>query len=92
MQLVGATSAFIQKPFLLRAGFQGFVGGVLASGLLILILQFANSQVEGLYLLQENEKIALLFAGLMLLGTLIGLLSSFLSVNKYLKTSLNDLY
>jgi len=92
MQLVGATSAFIQKPFLLRAGFQGFVGGVLASGLLVLILQFANSQVEGLYLLQENERIAILFVGLMLLGTLIGLLSSFLSVNKYLKTSLNDLY
>jgi cell division transport system permease protein len=92
MQLVGATSAFIQKPFLLRAALQGFIGGILASGLLILLIQFANRQVEGLYLLQENENIAILFAGLMVLGCLIGLLSSYLSVNKYLKTSLNDLY
>ncbi|MES2731641.1 MAG: permease-like cell division protein FtsX [Bacteroidota bacterium] len=92
MQLVGATSAFIQKPFLLRAALQGLVSGVLSSGLLVLLLQFANRQIEGLSLLQENEKIAMLFAGLMLLGSLIGLLSSYLSVNKYLKTSLNDLY
>jgi cell division transport system permease protein len=92
MQLVGATAAFIQKPFLIRAALQGFVGGILASGLLILLLQLANRQIEGLALLQENEKIALLFAGLMVLGSLIGLLSSYLSVNKYLKTSLNELY
>ncbi|MBC7923294.1 MAG: ABC transporter permease [Ferruginibacter sp.] len=92
MQLVGATPAFIQQPFLLRAALQGFVSGILASGLLVLVLQVANRQVEGLILLQENEKIALLFAGLVLLGSLIGLLSSYLSVNKYLRTSLNDLY
>ena len=92
MQLVGATSAFIQQPFLLRAALQGLVSGILASGSLVLVMQVANRQVEGLFLLQENGKIVLLFAGLVLLGSLIGLLSSYLSVNKYLKTSLNDLY
>jgi cell division transport system permease protein len=92
MQLVGATSGFIQRPFLLRAALQGLFSGLVASGLLVVLLQFANRNIEGLSLLQENEKIAILFAALMIMGCLIGLLSSYLSVNKYLNTSLNELY
>ncbi len=92
MQLVGATSWFIQRPFLFRSLWQGFLSGLLASALLFSIVYYANTQVTELVLLQQQEHILLLFAGLCIMGPLISLLSSYRSVNKYLRMSLDDLY
>jgi cell division transport system permease protein len=92
MQLVGATSWFIQKPFLIRSIWQGFISGVIASVLLFSVLQYANTQIDELVLLQLKEQIFLLFAGLCIMGPVISLLSSYRSVNKYLQMSLDELY
>jgi cell division transport system permease protein len=92
MQLVGATSWFIQKPFLMRSVWQGFLSGIIACGLLLLLLQYANSQMEELVLLQVQQQIFLLLAGICILGPVISLLSSYRSVNKYLQMSLDELY
>jgi len=92
MQLVGATSSFIQKPFLTRASFHGALAGIAACIVLAVLLMYANRQVPELTALQDREDIGLLFISILLSGTLIGFFSTFYAVKKYLKMSLDDLY
>ncbi len=92
MQLVGATAGFIQKPFIYRATLHGVLSGVLASLMLIGLLQYANQEIENLSELQDPQQMLFLFLGLLLVGGIIGLLSTFRSVSKYLKMSLDELY
>lgn len=92
MQLVGATNGFITRPFLGRGIVQGFIAGLIASGLLMALLQVAISQMPEIDALQEPLKVAMLLAGLMGLGAVIGLISTFQAVNRYLGLSLDELY
>src|SRR5690606_9452739 len=92
MQLVGATAGFIQKPFIYRATLHGVLSGILASLMLMGLLQYANQEIENLSQLQDPEQMLILFAGLLLVGGIIGLFSTFRSVRKYLKMSLDELY
>lgn len=92
MQLVGAKRWFIQWPFLLRACFHGFLAGLIASGLLASVISFANKRIEDLSLIQNTDRIALLFGGLTLLGILVAFASTYRAVRKYLKLSLDELY
>lgn len=92
MQLVGATRRFIKKPFLIRSFMHGILGGIFASVLLLLILNYANQQIEDIEKLQEPSKIVILFVSLLVLGGFMGFLSTYRAVNKYLKMSLDELY
>ena len=92
MQLVGATSSFIRKPFLLRSIAHGMAGAVIASILLLALAEYAYTKVDELLLLKDNDLMILLMGILVLLGGLIGFFSSLRSVNKYLKLSLDELY
>jgi cell division transport system permease protein len=92
MQLVGATSFFIQRPFLRRATWQGLVSGVLAGLLLLALLQYAYLQVDELRLLRDVRLIGALLVLLAVLGAGIGFLSSYRAVRKYLGVALDDLY
>lgn len=92
MQLVGATAGFIQRPFLSRSFLHGLLSGVLASMLLVFVLQYANQQIEGLKELQDAALIFSLMGMLLLIGGLMGFLSTFRAVKKYLKMSLDELY
>ena len=92
MQLVGATAGFIQKPFLYRATLHGIIAGLIASLLLIGLIQYSNQEIEELVKLQDPEKILYLLVFLLALGGFIGLLSTFRAVKKYLKMSLDELY
>ena len=92
MQLVGATSSFIQGPFLTRAFLHGLTGGGLASLGTYLLLKYSQSKIQGLSDLYDTQNILLLLIILPLFGGLIGLISSYRAVSKYLKLSLDDLY
>ncbi|MGL1887096.1 MAG: permease-like cell division protein FtsX [Reichenbachiella sp.] len=92
MQLVGATSGFIRKPFLLRATFFGFLSGALAVGLLWSLVQFADQQVEGFLSLLILEQLVILGSSILLLGVLVGFISTFAAIKKYMKMSLDELY
>ncbi|GAB3515157.1 cell division protein FtsX [Emticicia fontis] len=92
MQLVGATDWFIQKPFIGRGIWQGFVSGVIAIGLFLGVQQIAVNKIEDLVILQDYIKIAFLCGGVVLLGVLISVLSTFQSMHRYLRTPLEDLY
>jgi len=92
MQLVGATRFFIQQPFLRRATWQGFASGTLAALVLVALLQYAYLEVEQLKLLRDDRLIGLLLLAVVGLGTIIGFLSSYRAVNKYIGVSLDELY
>ena len=92
MQLVGATAGFIQRPFLSRSFFHGVLSGMLASALLLFVLQYVNQQIEDLEQLQDPTLIMLLMGLLLLVGGFIGFISTYRAVKKYLKMSLDELY
>jgi cell division transport system permease protein len=92
MQLVGATNGFITRPFLGRGVLQGLIAGVIAIVLLLIALQVAIHNLPELAAFQEPEKIAMLLAGLLGLGVLIGFISTFQAVHRYLGLAVDDLY
>ncbi len=92
MQLVGAKSGFIQRPFLVRASLHGIMSGILASLLIIIMVNYANRNIEDLTSLQDNKSLIILFSGLVLMGAIVGFGSTYRSINKYLRLSLDDLY
>lgn len=92
MQLVGATSWFIQKPFLRRATWQGIMSGLLAALLLAALLQYAYYEFDDLALLRDDYLIGAVLLTLLVLGGFIGFFSSYRAVRKYLGLSLDELY
>ena len=92
MQLVGATSSFIRRPFMNRAILQGLISGLLASGMLLGLLTYAYYQINELYLLRDETKLIILAGLLVVLGMVIGYISSYRAVRKYMRLSLDELY
>ena len=92
MQLVGATNSFITRPFLGRGVWQGFLAGIVAVVLLLILLQVAMQNLPELAAFQDTEKIAIMLAGIVGLGVLIGFISTFQAVHRYLGLTLDELY
>ena len=92
MQLVGATSLFIQKPFLVRGVIYGIVSGILSSILLFIILMFLNSRMENIMGIIDSKSFLIISLNMILIGILIVSFSTYNSVNKYLNSTLDDLY
>jgi cell division transport system permease protein len=94
MQLIGATKAFIRRPFLLHGTVQGFLGSMIAALLVGLTLWGLDNLLASMELqfdlISPNNLIGLL-AGIVLLGPLLGLLGSTLAVNRYLNRNLDEL-
>lgn len=85
MKLVGATPAFIRRPFVLRSFTQGVVAGVLASGLLYLFADGLAEVMPDLHLMADPETFALLASTMILVGVLICTTFTTLAVNRYVR-------
>jgi cell division transport system permease protein len=92
MQLVGAHSSLIRRPFLLKGVTQGIVAAVLAMFLLLAAIFIAEKQMEGLFSFQDFRILGIVFAVVMLTGILLAWFSTLLSVNKYLRMKTDNLY
>jgi cell division transport system permease protein len=92
MQLVGAKSWFIQRPFLFRAAIHGLAAGLLAAGLITGLVYLATERIEVLQLIQNRSRMTVLLGSLILMGIFVAVLSTYRAVNKYLKLSLDELY
>jgi cell division transport system permease protein len=92
MQLVGATAAFIRKPFLVSGILQGLVASLLAMIALAAILLYTSQRFD--YILNATDWLYLLilFAILTATGILITYFSTYLSVKKFLKLKIDELY
>lgn len=85
MKLVGATPAFIRRPFVLRSFTQGVVAGVLASVLLYLFADGLSEVMPDIKLMVDNETFALLASAMILVGVLICTTFTALAVNRYVR-------
>lgn len=92
MQLVGATSGFIRKPFLYRAITHGLISGLIASALLYGLIQYGEQNIDGLGTLQSTERLLIIFGILLVTGMLIAFFSTWRAIKKYLGMSLDELY
>ena len=94
MQLIGATSNFIRKPFLLNGLLQGFLSGILACILLLAFFKLMYSWLDEAGMIQnfpvQNEFIGILI-GIVLFGAVLGILGSYLAVNRYLHRNIDEL-
>ena len=92
MQLVGATSGFIRKPFIINSIVQGAIAGVLAVLFLFGSLKFLMSKLPELNDLQDSQTTLIVFAGVIVFGILISTLSTIFAVRKYLRIRSIDLF
>ena len=92
MQLVGATSSYIQRPFIRGGRLQGFFGGLLADVLLALLLYGLDKHMPELSIIQDYIIIGIVFLGIIVLGVLLGGLSTRLALRKYLHADIDRLY
>lgn len=92
MQLVGATKAFIRKPYLISGIIHGLLGGIVAILILVSTLYIAKTEMPELAMLQNYMEFGMLFIGIILMGIIISIFSTFFAVNKYLNQHIDDLY
>ncbi|MGI9525762.1 MAG: cell division protein FtsX [Weeksellaceae bacterium] len=89
MQLVGAKRRFIVKPFIIQSFWLGLLGAVLAILALSGLWYFAAPKLN-LALWHDNFKWLIL--GLLVVGVLIAVLSTFWATWKYLRLRTDQLY
>jgi len=91
MKLIGAEKSFIRGPFLVEAIVYGFFAALIASGLGFAALYFAAPSLAGYAINVQPTLDAALFyggfvlLGMILIGAIIGTISSLLATRRYLK-------
>lgn len=92
MQLVGAKSSFIRRPFIAKSFSHGLIGGIVSSALIYGLLRYSVKQIDFLQELLDYNLLSVVFIGLALFGAILCSMSTYFAVNRYLKLSLDDLY
>lgn len=92
MQMVGATKAFIRRPFIYTNIKLGILGSILALIALGAVLYYVNNHFPELNLFQDPTVLIILFAGVFVLGVLISLISTFFATQRFLNLRTDDLY
>jgi cell division transport system permease protein len=95
MKLVGATNWFVRLPFLFEGFFEGFVGSLISVILLYFLSNYLlirgekaivdTMHIKDLAILGNNNIIVYVYAGLIILGGLIGIFSSGFALKRYIK-------
>ena len=92
MLLVGATASYIRRPFIKSGITQGFFGALIADAMLALLLYGLMKRIPELALVQDYRIIIGIFVGLIVLGILLGGLSTRSALGRYLKADVDQLY
>jgi len=92
MLLIGATRAFVRKPFILKGFIQGVWGGFIASVLIAFALLESNYILSEFVNFQYIMEISVLLAGIFIFSILFTVFVSFFSVNRYIKINRDELY
>jgi cell division transport system permease protein len=91
-ELVGASWAFISRPYLVRGIMNGLWSALLAIAALIGTQWSASRLMPDLQQLEDLNSILAIFVLLILLGILISGLSTYFVVQKFLRMRVDDLY
>ncbi len=92
MQLVGASNAFIRRPFVVRSVLDGILSALIAICVMIGLFFSLQKQFENMISLQDFNMISAVFVLMLLLGIMLTNISSFFAVNRYLRMRTDELY
>jgi cell division transport system permease protein len=92
MQLVGATRAFIRRPFLVQSAFHGLLAALIAMSLLMGLLYLVEKEFFMMFSFESTRLLFLLGVFIIIIGILINIISTYFSVNRYLSISEDKLY
>jgi cell division transport system permease protein len=93
MQLVGATHWFIQKPFLRRGLWFGFLASLLALAVIFMLLFAFQSELQDMInILQEKQRLLALIGGVLLIGLFLSGVATAYAVNRFIRTDADKLY
>ena len=101
MQLVGAKSYFIRRPFIYRAFYQGFISGLLAILFLVSLwysFTYINPSIiislssESAELNKEVIHFVSIAAGILIVGVLVSVISTYFALNKFIWVKSEKLY
>lgn len=93
MQLVGATNGFIRRPFVVENTLVGVISGLIAAGILALILLVApNLGFDGITNLIPWPSMGLVALALVLIGAIICCTASALATTRHLHQDYEDLF
>ena len=92
MQLVGAKKSFICKPYVLSNVVIGAIAAGMASGLLYWLISYMGRHISDLHTLYNTQSLIIVFGSVFILGILIAVVSTYLAVNRYVGTDVEDLY
>ena len=92
MQMVGATKKFIRRPFIWTNIKLGILGAMLALITLGGLLYYLHTTYPELNVFQDPLILAAVFSGVLLLGILISLISTYFATQRFLNLRTDDLY
>lgn len=92
MKLVGASWGFIRRPFMIRNFWIGVVSAAAAGAILTLTAYLAVKYEPELLAIITPESIVIVICSVLVFGILITTLCAYISINKYLKMKINELY
>lgn len=92
MQMVGATKAFIRKPFITRSIILGIIGSVLAVLVLIGVLFYIDTNFPALEIFKDIELTIGVLVSVLALGILITWISTYFATQRFLNLRTDDLY
>jgi len=92
MQMVGATKSFIRRPFIYTNIKLGIIGSVFAISALYLSLYYINKRFPQFGFINDYKSLAVVFGGVLLLGVLITLVSTFFATQRFLNLRSDDVY
>jgi cell division transport system permease protein len=92
MQLVGATNAFIRRPFMNRMLINGFFAAIISLIMLTLVIFSIQNELAAIISFSDLELIVMVYGIVILLGVIITQSSAFFAINKYLRLRSDELY
>ena len=92
MKLVGASWGFIRRPFITRNLWIGILSGAVANAILTASAYTAVKYEPELLAIISPKSIMIVAAAVMVFGMIITTLCAYISINKYLRMKISELY
>lgn len=92
MQMVGATKAFIRKPFIWKSVRLGMIGAIVALIGVAIVLYYINEAFPELQLLADEILLVILFISVFGIGVVITWISTFFATQRFLNLRTDELY
>ncbi len=92
MHLVGATPAFIRRPFLRHNVFGGLIAGVIAIMMLTGLLYYVKYEFMNVEEILSRDILWIIYGVVLAFGVFLSVIAAYFAVNRYLRMARGKLY